>query len=49
MKIDSVAVCGFLFRDRVGHGQDRILLTPVCLQHYDDGGFNPDELDAKSV
>lgn len=49
MEIDSAAVCGFLFLDPVGHAQDTLLLTPVCLQHYCDGGSNPDELDSKSV
>lgn len=48
IKIDSAAVCGFLF-PRMGHAQDKILLTPVCLQHDYDGGFDPDELDSKSV
>lgn len=47
MKIDSVAVCGFLFLDPVGHAQDTLFLTSVCLQQYCDGGSNPDELDGK--
>lgn len=49
MKIDSAAVCGFLFRDLVGHAQDMLFLTPVWLQQYCDGGSNPDELDGKLV
>ncbi len=49
MKIYSAAVCGFLFRDPVGHAQDMLFLTPVCLQQYCDGGSNPDELDGKLV
>ena len=43
MKIDSVAVCGFLFRDPLGHAQDTLGPTPVRLQQYCDGGSNPDE------
>lgn len=27
MKIDSAAVCGFLFQDPVGHAQDMLLLS----------------------
>lgn len=27
MKIDSAAVCGFLFQDPAGHAQDMLLLS----------------------
>lgn len=46
-KIDSAAVCGFLFRDPVGHVQDMLFLTPVCLHKYCDEVPNLDELDGK--
>lgn len=45
MKIDSAAVCGFIFLNPVGHVQDTLLLIPACLQRYCDEGSNPDEDD----
>lgn len=49
MKIDLVAVWGFLFQEPLGHAQGTLSLMPGRLQQYYDGGSNWDELDGKLV